>query len=225
MQRGALAWHRAAQSAVCDVLEPWEHGTVVRATRHPSYFDFNVVRVEEDPGMSVDALVSFADEALAGLAHRRIDFEVVAAAEPRSAGFEALGWMAMRLVWMRHAAAAPPGAEAPVEEVPYDAVRELRRAWHLEDFPDQDPTAPRSSAGRSPNSLRCMTPRSRNASIGAAAALVVAGTLCAVLFDGTAAGVVSIMLIGVGLVLAVSLVFFAIGLSEDRERAEEERRR
>jgi hypothetical protein len=70
-----------------------------------------------------------------------------------------------------------------------------------------------------------MTPRSRNAAVGAAAALVVAGVLCAVLFDGTAAGVVSIMLIGVGLVLAVSLVFFAIGLSEDRERAEEERRR
>jgi hypothetical protein len=49
--------------------------------------------------------------------------------------------------------------------------------------------------------------------------------LCAALLDGTAAGVVSIMLIGVGLVLAVALVFFAIGLSEDRERAEEERRR
>jgi hypothetical protein len=70
-----------------------------------------------------------------------------------------------------------------------------------------------------------VTPRSRNASFGAAAALVVAGALCAVLFDGTAAGVVSILLIGVGLVLAVSLVFLAIGLSEDRERAEEERRR
>jgi energy-converting hydrogenase Eha subunit E len=70
-----------------------------------------------------------------------------------------------------------------------------------------------------------VTPRSRNASFGAAAALVVAGALCAVLFDGTAAGVVSILLIGVGLVLAVSLVFLVIGLSEDRERAEEERRR
>jgi hypothetical protein len=70
-----------------------------------------------------------------------------------------------------------------------------------------------------------VSPRSRNASFGAAAALVVAGVLCAVLFDGTAAGVVSIMLIGVGLVLAVALVFLAIGLSEDRERAQEEERR
>jgi hypothetical protein len=70
-----------------------------------------------------------------------------------------------------------------------------------------------------------VTPRSRNASFAGAGALVVAGILCAVLFDGTAAGVVSILLIGVGLVLAVSLVFLAIGLSEDRERGEEERRR
>jgi hypothetical protein len=70
-----------------------------------------------------------------------------------------------------------------------------------------------------------VTARSRNASFGGAGALVVAGILCAVLFDGTAAGVASILLIGVGLVLAVSLVFLAIGLSEDRERGEEERRR
>jgi hypothetical protein len=70
-----------------------------------------------------------------------------------------------------------------------------------------------------------MTPRERNASFGGAAVLVVAGVLCALLFDGTAAGVVSIMLIGVGLVVAVALVFLAIGLSEDRERAREEERR
>jgi hypothetical protein len=41
--------------------------------------------------MSVDALVAFADEALAGLAHRRVDFDLVAAAEPLRAGFEATG--------------------------------------------------------------------------------------------------------------------------------------
>ena len=70
-----------------------------------------------------------------------------------------------------------------------------------------------------------MTPRTRNLSFGAAAALVVAGILCAALLDGTAAGVVSIMLIGIGGVLAVALVFLAVGLSEDRERAEEAERR
>jgi hypothetical protein len=67
--------------------------------------------------------------------------------------------------------------------------------------------------------------RTRNASFGAAGVLVVAGILVASLLDGTAAGVVSILLIGIGGVLAVALVFLAVGLSEDRERAEEEERR
>ena len=90
--------------------------------------------------MSVDALVAFADEALAGLAHRRVDFDLVDAAEPLRAGFEAKGWRALRLLWMRHESPAPPGPDVPVEEVPYDAVHDLRVAWHREDFPDQDPS-------------------------------------------------------------------------------------
>jgi ribosomal protein S18 acetylase RimI-like enzyme len=134
----ARAWVHGAQAAVCDLLSPWEHGTVVRATRYPSYFDFNLVRVENDPELSVEALVRVADEALAGLAHRRVSFELAAAAEPLRAGFEALGWKVTRLVWMCHAGPAPPDAGPPVEQVPYDAVRDLRRAWHLEDFPNMD---------------------------------------------------------------------------------------
>ena len=132
----ARAWHHAAQEAVCDVLEPWTHGTVLRATRFPAYFDFNLVRVEADPAMSAEALIAFADEALAGLAHRRMDFES-AAAEPLRAGFEAKGWHTDRLVWMRHEEPPPPGPAIQVEEVPYDAVHKLRVAWHREDFPDQ----------------------------------------------------------------------------------------
>jgi hypothetical protein len=44
-----------------------------RAT--PSYYSFNLVRVEDDPGMTVEveALVAFAGETLAGLDHRRVD--------------------------------------------------------------------------------------------------------------------------------------------------------
>ncbi len=137
----ARAFHRELQAAVCDVFEPWEFGTVVRATRFPSYFDFNVVRVEEDPGMGVDALVAFADEALAGLPHRRIDFERTDVAEPLRAGFKARGWESERLVWMRHEAAGPAGppGEIALEEVPYEAVHGLRVAWLAEDFPDLQP--------------------------------------------------------------------------------------
>jgi ribosomal protein S18 acetylase RimI-like enzyme len=137
----ARAWRDDAHAAVCDVIEPWEHGTVVRATRHPSYYDFNVVRVEEDPAMGVDALMAFADEALAGLEHRRVDFDLVDVAEPLRSGFEAAGWKAMRLVWMRHEAPAPPGPDVAVQEVPYDAIHDLRVAWHEEESPDQDGSA------------------------------------------------------------------------------------
>jgi GNAT superfamily N-acetyltransferase len=139
----ARAWRAAAQAAVCDVLEPWAHGTILRAGRYPDYYDYNVVRVEEEPGMSVEELVGFADEALAGLAHRRVDFDLADAAEPLRPGFEAAGWKSLRLVWMRHEAAIPALAPpaATVEEVPYDAVHPLRVRWHREDYPDQDPGA------------------------------------------------------------------------------------
>ena len=39
---------------------------------------------------------------------------------------------------MRHEAPLPRGPGLAVEQVEYDAVLELRRAWHQEDFPDLD---------------------------------------------------------------------------------------
>lgn len=89
--------------------------------------------------MDVSELVAFADQALAGLAHRRVDFDFIDAAEPLQPGFEAQGWNATRLLWMRHEASLPPGPDSAVEEVPYDAVHDLRLAWHHEDFPDLEP--------------------------------------------------------------------------------------
>jgi GNAT superfamily N-acetyltransferase len=135
----ARAWRNALHAAVCDVLEPWAHGTIVRATSRPTYWDFNVVRVEEEPAMSVVELTAFADQALAGLAHRRVDFDLVNAAEQLRSDFEAHHWTATRLLWMRHEVSMPPGPDVAVEELPYDAVHDLRLAWHQEDFPDQDP--------------------------------------------------------------------------------------
>ena len=58
----ARDWVHSAQAAVCDVVEPWEHGTVVRASRHPTYWDYNVVRVEDDVEISADEIVRVADE-------------------------------------------------------------------------------------------------------------------------------------------------------------------
>jgi GNAT superfamily N-acetyltransferase len=139
----ARAWQHARHDAICDTLEPWAHGTVVRASRYPSYYDFNLVRVEDDPGLGVDDLVSVADQALAGLAHRRIDFDLAEAAEPLRRGFEARGWKAMRLLFMRHEGERGQRSDAGAcaEEVPYNAAHDLRAAWHREDFGDRNPGA------------------------------------------------------------------------------------
>ena len=138
-ESGALNLYRVRHTAVCDVLDPWAHGTVIRATTYPNYWDYNLVRVESDPEMTFEELESFADDALGDLRHRRLDFEQIEVAERLRPDFEAAGWVTLRLVWMRHEEAVPDGDDVLVREVPYDDVIDLRRAWHDEDFPDQDP--------------------------------------------------------------------------------------
>jgi hypothetical protein len=66
--------------------------------------------------------------------------------------------------------------------------------------------------------------RSRVLAFGSAAALVVAGCVCAVLVGGVTGVVLTIALISLGLGGALLLVFLEIGLGEERERAEEDRR-
>ena len=52
----ARAWRTAQHAAVCDLVEPWAHGTVVRASAYPSYWEFNLVRVEDNPAMTAEEL-------------------------------------------------------------------------------------------------------------------------------------------------------------------------
>ena len=131
----ARDWRRGTHAAVCDVREPWEHGTVCRATRYPHYWDLNLVNVERDPGMDPAALAAVAEERLGDLTHRRVDVELIDVAERLRPGFESLGWSANKLVFMLHTEPVPPGDALPVEEVPFDAAAHLREAWHYEDFP------------------------------------------------------------------------------------------
>lgn len=137
----ARAFHHGRHASVCDVIEPWAHGTVVRSTRHPSYHAYNLVRVEDEPGMTAHEIADVADEALAGLAHRRIEFELASAGDARRDDLEALGFETARTVWMHHDATPAAGPEVAVEEVPYDDVEHLRLAWYRDDRPDDDPTA------------------------------------------------------------------------------------
>jgi len=131
----ARAWRDAGHAAVCDRIEPWAHGTVVRAASYPTYYGFNLLRVEREMELTEAELAAEADRALAGLEHRRIDFDLIADAEPRRAAFEAAGWKSTRLVWMLHEQPLPEGtAGPPVEVLDYEEAAELRLAWHREDF-------------------------------------------------------------------------------------------
>jgi len=113
----------------------------MRASRYPRYWDFNLLRVERDPGLGVEELIAIADEHLQGLAHRRIDFDLAHWGDPLRTAFETRGWAAERLLWMRHAEPAPRAAEAGIEEVAYQYTHQLRSAWHREDFPDHTEVA------------------------------------------------------------------------------------
>ncbi|MBA2522665.1 MAG: GNAT family N-acetyltransferase, partial [Solirubrobacterales bacterium] len=87
------------------------------------------------PQLPVDALVDFADEALAGLEHRRVDFDLIEAADSLRGDLESRGWRAMRQLFLRHEGEPPPTGDTSVEEVPYDSVHALRVAWHREESP------------------------------------------------------------------------------------------
>ncbi len=131
---GARRWRHDFHAAVCDHVEPWEHGTVVRAGRYPTYYDLNVVRAEQDPQMGVEELIALAEHELAGLGHLRLDFEDVASGDARRAELHARGFETSRLVTMHRERPLPPGGPAiGVERVPYEEADELRLAWHLED--------------------------------------------------------------------------------------------
>ena len=70
-----------------------------------------------------------------------------------------------------------------------------------------------------------MSTRGRALAFGSAAALVVAGALCAALVPGVVGEVLTIALIGLGLISALLLVFLEIGLEEERDLADERRER
>ncbi len=70
-----------------------------------------------------------------------------------------------------------------------------------------------------------VSPRRRLLAFGSAAALVVAGALCAAFVGGVLGDVLTVALMSLGFGGAVLLVFLEIGLGEERQLAEDERRR
>ena len=68
-----------------------------------------------------------------------------------------------------------------------------------------------------------MTTRGRIIAFGSAGALVLAGVICAIVVGGLIGQLLTFVLIAFGLGGAVLLLFYEVGLSEDRDRAREER--
>jgi hypothetical protein len=73
--------------------------------------------------------------------------------------------------------------------------------------------------------LRTVSTRSRILAFGSAGVLVVAGAVCAAVAGGLTGEVFAIALISIGLGGALLLMFFEVGLSEDRRRPRDEGRR
>jgi hypothetical protein len=61
--------------------------------------------------------------------------------------------------------------------------------------------------------------RTRTLRYGASIAVALVGVACGALIPGTAGGTAATVLVGIGLVGVVSLIFYEVGLTEDRERA------
>ena len=115
----------------CDVVEPWEHGSVLRTPSAPNFWDANFVRVEGDASDL---------EPLDARAGRRRAAGRLAAPQARGPGrgapargmrpfFEAAGWVADRNAVMLREGPAP--AHADVEEVALLETRPLRVEWYL----------------------------------------------------------------------------------------------
>ncbi len=64
-----------------------------------------------------------------------------------------------------------------------------------------------------------MSRRTRTLRYGASITVALVGVACGALIPGTAGGTAATVLVGIGLVGVVSLIFYEVGLTEDRERA------
>jgi GNAT superfamily N-acetyltransferase len=124
----AIAWRRSEHERICDVIEPHEYGTSVQCTFMPTFWFFNSLRVEgPDTGVSADALVHAADVVQGHLGHRLVEVDDEAAGRRLRSGFEALGWVAEALAWLR--LDGQPAGAPELDEVPFPETRELRLEW------------------------------------------------------------------------------------------------
>lgn len=130
-------WHVPWKERLCEEVRPFSHGMVLRSRRLPDYWEYNCIRL--DRPMEAREMIAAADRELADCAHRFVEW-MVPMPEPLVAELREKGWMANPLVYMLHDGRVPVEGSGALEEVDYDAVRELREIWHREDFGDHTET-------------------------------------------------------------------------------------
>jgi ribosomal protein S18 acetylase RimI-like enzyme len=114
----------------CDVVEPWEHGSVLRTPSAPNFWDANFVRVEgEGSDLEPVALVHAADRLLSSSRHRKLEVEDQVAGARMRPFFDAAGWITDRNAVMLREGPAP--AHPDVEEVGLLDTHPLRIEWYL----------------------------------------------------------------------------------------------
>jgi GNAT superfamily N-acetyltransferase len=120
---------------VCDRIERWAQGTLVRATAIGSFWDFNLVRVEtSEVPLGARAIAAVADDWLDGLDHRRVEVEDEVVGTRLRPEFQEIGYSVERLLWMLREAEPPePVAGVRVEEVTLDDTRPLHEDWLIEE--------------------------------------------------------------------------------------------
>ena len=64
-----------------------------------------------------------------------------------------------------------------------------------------------------------MSRRTRTIRYGASILLILVGVVCGIAISGSAGGTLATVFVGIGFVGVVSLIFYEVGLTEDRERA------
>lgn len=108
---------------------PLDWGSAIFNDEFPAAADLNTVRVEVPvPDLDADRLDAVVARHQGGLPQRRIEVFDEATAERLGPGMAALGYEPGRSVLMGWDGGEPPLAPE-VEQVPYFAIRSLRREW------------------------------------------------------------------------------------------------
>lgn len=126
----AVAWWHGTQALIADRVEPVEHGTLVRASEFPGYYDYNCLRVGESEADAI-TLMDAAHDLLGDLGHRKIQVDHEATGRRLRADFRGAGWRTNRIAWMSHSGPAPdvtPPA-ADLVEVARPDIHALRMEW------------------------------------------------------------------------------------------------